>query len=211
MSTYLSVVVPAFNEEGNIPAVTSRIAGLLDGLGYRWELILVDDGSRDATFAQMREAAAADPRVRALRFSRNFGSHAAITAGLERISPDAGRLAANFHLAFNLGLAALFIGPLPWVARLLARLFPEQVTVADPEAGSVAVVPVSSLLEADGGLATVFVVAKGDVARKVSVRTGRLLGERIEVVAGLDLGQRVVTEGAAWLDDNQKVRVLGGA
>ncbi len=86
-----------------------------------------------------------------------------------------------------------------------------KVTVADPEAGSVAVVPVSSLLEADGGLATVFVVAKGDVARKVSVRTGRLLGEHIEVVAGLDLGQRVVTEGAAWLDDNQPVRVLGGA
>ena len=86
-----------------------------------------------------------------------------------------------------------------------------KVTVADPEAGSVAVVPVTSLLEADGGLATVFVVAKGNVARKVSVRTGRLLGERIEVLAGLDLGDQVVTEGAAWLDDNDPVRVLGGA
>ncbi len=86
-----------------------------------------------------------------------------------------------------------------------------KVTVSDPEAGSVAVVPVTSLLEADGGLATVFVVAKGNVARKVSVRTGRLLGERIEVVAGLDLGDQVVIEGAAWLDDNDPVRVLGGA
>ncbi len=86
-----------------------------------------------------------------------------------------------------------------------------KVTVADPEAGSVAVVPVSSLLEANGGLATVFVIAKGDVARKVSVRTGRLLGERIEVLAGLDLGERVVTEGAAWLDDDELVRVLDGA
>jgi RND family efflux transporter MFP subunit len=86
-----------------------------------------------------------------------------------------------------------------------------KVTVADPEAGSVAVVPVTSLLEADGGLATVFVIAKGNVARKVSVRTGRLLGERIEVLAGLDLGDQVVTEGAAWLDDNDPVRVLGGA
>jgi phosphate:Na+ symporter len=55
-----------------------------------------------------------------------------ITGGLERISPDAGRLAANFHLAFNLGLAALFMGPLPLVARLLIRLFPEQITIADP-------------------------------------------------------------------------------
>jgi len=86
-----------------------------------------------------------------------------------------------------------------------------KVTVADPAAGSVAVVPVSSLLEANGGLATVFVIATGDVARKVSVRTGRLLGERIEVLAGLDLGERVVTEGAAWLDDNEPVRVLDGA
>ena len=86
-----------------------------------------------------------------------------------------------------------------------------KVTVADPAAGSVAVVPLSSLLEANGGLATVFVIAKGDVARKVSVRTGRLLGERIEVLAGLDLGARVVTEGAAWLDDNEPVRVLDGA
>jgi RND family efflux transporter MFP subunit len=86
-----------------------------------------------------------------------------------------------------------------------------KVTVADPDAESVAVVPVTSLLEADGRLATVFVVAKGSVARKVSVRTGRLLGERIEVIAGLDLGDQVVTEGAAWLDDNEPVRVLGGA
>jgi multidrug efflux pump subunit AcrA (membrane-fusion protein) len=86
-----------------------------------------------------------------------------------------------------------------------------KVTVADPDAESVAVVPVTSLLEADGRLATVFVVAKGGVARKVSVRTGRLLGERIEVIAGLDLGDQVVTEGAAWLDDNEPVRVLGGA
>lgn len=86
-----------------------------------------------------------------------------------------------------------------------------KVVVADPDAESVAVVPVTSLLEADGSLATVFVVAKGGVARKVSVRTGRLLGERIEVVAGLSPGDQVVTEGAAWLDDEDPVRVLGGA
>ncbi len=55
-----------------------------------------------------------------------------ITAGLQAISPDATRLAANFHLAFNLAMAALFIGPLPWFARVLTRLFPERVAVADP-------------------------------------------------------------------------------
>ena len=43
------------------------------------------------------------------------------------------------------------------------------------------------------------------------MRTGRLLGERIEVIAGLALGDQVVTEGAAWLDDNDRVRVLDGA
>lgn len=86
-----------------------------------------------------------------------------------------------------------------------------KVTIADPDAESVAVVPVTSLLEADGRIATVFVVAKGGVAKRVSVQTGRLLGERIEVIAGLALGDQVVTEGAAWLDDNDPIRVLGGA
>lgn len=85
-----------------------------------------------------------------------------------------------------------------------------KVVVADPDAENVAVVPVTSLLEADGRVATVFVVAGSGVAKRVSVQTGRLIGERIEVVAGLALGDRVVTEGAAWLDDNDPVRVLGG-
>ena len=85
-----------------------------------------------------------------------------------------------------------------------------KVVVADPNAENVAVVPVTSLLEADGRAATVFVVAESGVAKRVSVQTGRLIGERIEVVAGLALGDRVVTEGAAWLDDNDAVRVLGG-
>lgn len=55
-----------------------------------------------------------------------------ITAGLQAVSPDATRLAANFHLAFNLAMAGLFIGPLPWFARFLTRMFPERVAVADP-------------------------------------------------------------------------------
>lgn len=85
-----------------------------------------------------------------------------------------------------------------------------KVVVADEDADSVAVVPVTSLLEADGRVAIVFVVAEGGVARRVSVKTGRLLGERVEVLAGLVPGDLVITEGAAWLDDNDAVRVLGG-
>ena len=84
-----------------------------------------------------------------------------------------------------------------------------KVVVADADADSVAVVPVTSLLEADGRVAIVFVVAEG-LARRVSVKTGRLLGERVEVLAGLAPGDRVITEGAAWLDDKDAVRVLGG-
>lgn len=84
-----------------------------------------------------------------------------------------------------------------------------KVVIADPDADAVAVVPVTSLLEADGRVATVFVVAEGGIARRVSVETGRLFGERVEVLKGLSPGDRVITEGAAWLDDNDAVRVLG--
>jgi RND family efflux transporter MFP subunit len=85
-----------------------------------------------------------------------------------------------------------------------------KVVIADQDAKGVPVVPVSALLEADGRAALVFVVAEGGHAKRVQVQTGRLLGERIEIVTGLSPGDRVVTEGAAWLDDNDAVRVLGG-
>ena len=57
-----------------------RIAAALDG--YDWEAIFVDDGSTDATFARLRELHDADPRVRVVRFKRNFGQHPAMHAGL---------------------------------------------------------------------------------------------------------------------------------
>jgi RND family efflux transporter MFP subunit len=92
----------------------------------------------------------------------------------------------------------------PFVQGLVAK-----VVIADQDAEGVAVVPVTALLEADGSTALVFVVAEGGIAKRVAVRTGRLLGERIEILAGLTTGQQVVTEGAAWLEDNDLVRVLG--
>ncbi|MGF7176942.1 Na/Pi cotransporter family protein [Azospirillum doebereinerae] len=57
-----------------------------------------------------------------------------IAAGMQRLSGSGGRLAADFHLLFNVALAALFVLPLPAIAKLLIRLFPERVTVADPSA-----------------------------------------------------------------------------
>lgn len=95
----------------------------------------------------------------------------------------------------------------PQGARLVQGLV-AKVVIADPDADDVAVVPITALLEADGSEATVFVVANGGIARRVAVRTGRLIGERVEVLAGLSPGDRVVTEGAAWLDDRDAVRVL---
>ena len=85
-----------------------------------------------------------------------------------------------------------------------------KVVIADQDTTSVPVVPVTALLEADGRAALVFVLADGGHAKRVAVQTGRLLGDRVEIVAGLAAGDRVVTEGAAWLDDNDAVRVLGG-
>lgn len=79
-----------------------------------------------------------------------------------------------------------------------------------PDLTSVPVVPVSALLEADGSAAIVYVVAPGeDVARRVAVQIGRLVGERIEVVAGVEPGTRVVTEGAAYLRDGASVELFG--
>lgn len=85
----LSVVVPALNEAANLRASYERLRDTLDGLVPGWMLILVDDGSTDGTFALMQALASEDARVRALRLSRNFGSHVAITAGLEMATGDA--------------------------------------------------------------------------------------------------------------------------
>jgi RND family efflux transporter MFP subunit len=86
-----------------------------------------------------------------------------------------------------------------------------KVELASAAGSSVPVVPVQALLEADGAEAIVYVVARRDeveVAERVAVQLGRLVGERVEVLGGLAGGERVVTEGASYLRDGQAVRVL---
>jgi dolichol-phosphate mannosyltransferase len=87
----LSVVVPVFNEEANVEpfhsAVTEVMASLLDR--YDYELIFTDNHSTDATFALLRRLAARDPRVRVLRFSRNFGFQRSILTGYAHATGDA--------------------------------------------------------------------------------------------------------------------------
>lgn len=77
-----SVVLPAFEEEAGIDRTLDAVIRVLEGLGAPFEIVVVDDGSRDGTFARVRARAADDPRIRGLRFSRNYGKEAALWAGL---------------------------------------------------------------------------------------------------------------------------------
>ena len=83
----LSVVAPMYEEEEIVARFAGRVAAALDGVDY--ELVLVDDGSRDATAARMADAAAENPRVKVVALSRNFGHQPALTAGLDHARGDA--------------------------------------------------------------------------------------------------------------------------
>jgi len=85
----LSVVIPAHNEESGIAHSVSVIKGILDTCGMNWEIVVVDDGSSDRTFERLCELAEQEPRLRGLRFSRNFGKEAALLAGLNIAKGDA--------------------------------------------------------------------------------------------------------------------------
>jgi dolichol-phosphate mannosyltransferase len=82
----LSVVAPMYEEQDTVDPFTERVAAALEGVEY--ELILVDDGSKDRTAEAMARAAAADPRVKVVALSRNFGHQPALTAGLEHARGD---------------------------------------------------------------------------------------------------------------------------
>lgn len=84
----ISIVVPAYNESAILHTLHQRVAGAAPAWSEDWELLLVDDGSRDATFEIARKIALADPHVKVLGFSRNFGHQAAVTAGLFHASGD---------------------------------------------------------------------------------------------------------------------------
>ena len=85
----LSVVLPCFNEEPALADTHQRLSQALDKDGFDYELIFVDDGSSDDTFAVLTDIQSRDSRVRVLRLSRNFGHQIAVTAGLEEAAGDA--------------------------------------------------------------------------------------------------------------------------
>jgi len=80
----LSVVIPVFNEEENLPELWRRLEKELPSLGATTEVIFVDDRSTDGTLETLFRMAGADPRVKVLALSRNFGHQRALSAGLDR-------------------------------------------------------------------------------------------------------------------------------
>ena len=77
----ISVVIPIYDEEGNVEPLCRELSAVMTALGRPYEIILVDDGSRDGTYARLAAVYAREPHVRVIRFTRNFGQTAAFAAG----------------------------------------------------------------------------------------------------------------------------------
>ena len=84
----VSVVIPVFNEEANVAALAQKLHQALSAIGRTYEILLVDDGSRDASWERLKEAAARHPHFRLIRFRRNFGQTAAMSAGIDAAKND---------------------------------------------------------------------------------------------------------------------------
>ncbi len=85
----IGVVIPVFNEADNIEGLVRRLVPVLERVADSFEVVFIDDGSRDGTMEALRRANAADPRLTAVSFSRNFGKEIAIAAGLDHCEADA--------------------------------------------------------------------------------------------------------------------------
>jgi dolichol-phosphate mannosyltransferase len=83
MKPTISIIAPIYNEIGNLDPLYERVCQTMDASGESWELILIDDGSRDGSTEKIREYAQKDSRIRPVIFARNFGHQIAVTAGLD--------------------------------------------------------------------------------------------------------------------------------
>ena len=90
MPLLVSIIAPVFNEEAVIEEFVSRLGTVLDGLRdrYSFEIVLVDDGSRDASLAKMKDLLLKEPRLRILELRRNYGQTAALQAGFDAAAGD---------------------------------------------------------------------------------------------------------------------------
>jgi len=89
MKPIYSIVVPIYNETCCLDALYSRLSEVMDSTGEPWELVLVDDGSKDGSTEMIRQLAQKDARVRPVIFARNFGHQIAVTAGMDYSRGDA--------------------------------------------------------------------------------------------------------------------------
>lgn len=89
MSKKISVVIPAYNEEKNIPLVSQAIVGVFSSLPYEYEIIFVNDGSSDNSLLELLRLGQSDHRIKCLDFSRNFGKESATSAGCHVAEGDA--------------------------------------------------------------------------------------------------------------------------
>lgn len=88
MSPFITVIAPLYNEEMVIDEFYRRLTSVLSGCGAPYEIILVNDGSRDNTLGMARQLCLRDKNVKLINFSRNFGHQAALTAGMDRASGE---------------------------------------------------------------------------------------------------------------------------
>jgi glycosyltransferase involved in cell wall biosynthesis len=135
----LSIVLPVHDEAPVIPELVRRLTSVLDELEGEWEAVFVDDGSRDSSWDLLQTAAEGDPRIRAIRFSRNFGHQIALSAGLHTATGDAvitmdsdlqhppellpllaARAAEGFDVVYAVRSSS---DSSPWFKRMSARLF----------------------------------------------------------------------------------------
>jgi glycosyltransferase involved in cell wall biosynthesis len=84
----ISIVIPIYNEEKNLPILADKLTAALGALGREYEVIFINDGSTDGTLAQIRRACARDPRLKAIHFRRNSGQTAAMQAGFSHAKGD---------------------------------------------------------------------------------------------------------------------------
>lgn len=139
MSVTYSIVVPVFNEQSVIDEFSRRVLAVMDSLGEPYEVIFVDDGSKDATFQKASQWASRSRQVKALRLSRNFGHQIAITAGMdaatgravivmdgdlqhppELIPEMAGKWAEGFHVV---NTARMETDGIPLKKKLFSKVF----------------------------------------------------------------------------------------
>lgn len=84
----ISVVIPLYNEDESLPELTAEIKAVMEANGYDYEIIMVDDGSTDRSWAVLNELRAQNPRIKGIRFQRNYGKSAALQVGFQKAQGD---------------------------------------------------------------------------------------------------------------------------